>query len=341
MCICNRTERTNATWFLRSLLLLIAPTFASVGCNAPSFLITPVTSSRNLVETVLQKETLFGGQKIVLIDVSGVLMNSERSQFFSRGEHPVSLLLEQLDKARRDAAVKAVILRINSPGGSVVASELMYDEVRYFKKKTGKPVVALMMDVAASGGYYIACACDEIVAQPSTVTGSIGVIMQLFDVSNTMSKIGVKSEAITSGAMKDAGSPFRQMLPVERALFQDIVNDMYERFVKVVAAGRPNLNEAQVRKLADGRVYTASQAKAVGLIDDIRTLRDTIRQLKTRIGAEKIRLVTYHRPADHKPNYYASAPRHAGVDVNLLKLDLSDWANLGTPGFMYLWQPGF
>ena len=341
MCIGHRTERIIPTWFLRSFAMLIAASFASAGCNAPSFLITPVTSSRNLVETVLQKETLFGGDKIVLIDVSGVLMNSEQSQFFSRGEHPVSLLLEQLDKARRDAAVKAVILRINSPGGSVVASELMYDEVKYFKKKTGKPVIALMMDVAASGGYYIACACDEIVAQPSTVTGSIGVIMQLFDVSNTMAKIGVKSEAITSGRMKDAGSPFRQMQPEERALFQDIVNEMYERFVKVVSAGRPNLDEEQVRALADGRVYTASQAKEVGLIDDIRTMRDTISRLKTRIGADKIRLVTYHRPANYKPNYYASAPRQNSRDVNLLKLDLSDWAHLGTPRFMYLWQPGF
>ena len=223
----------------------------------------------------------------------------------------------------------------------MVASELMYDEVRYFKTKTGKPVIALMMDVAASGGYYIACACDEIVAQPSTVTGSIGVIMQLFDVSDTMAKIGVKSEAITSGTMKDSGSPFRQMMPEERALFQDIVDDMYERFVKVVSAGRPNLDEEQVRTLADGRVYTASQAKQVGLIDDIRTMRETIKHLKVRIGADKIRLVTYHRPADYKPNYYASAPRQNSADVNLLKLDLSDWAHLGTPRFMYLWQPGF
>ena len=157
----------------------------STGCLDGSFLITPVGFRKHLVEEELYRESLFAGDKIALIDLSGILLNSPAPKLVGTGEHSVSLLLEQLDMARRDGAVKAVILRINSPGGGVVASELMHDEVTYFKKSTGKPMVALLMDVAASGGYYVACACDKIVAQRSTITGSIGVIMQMFDVSGT------------------------------------------------------------------------------------------------------------------------------------------------------------
>ena len=323
------------------------------GCTQPSLLLTPVSNRRELVETELSRDSWLATDKIALIDVSGILINAPRRQLFGEGEHPVSLLLEQLDKARKDRFVKAVILRINSPGGTVVASDLMHDEIKHFKK-SGKWISAVMMDVAASGGYYIACACDEIVAQPSTVTGSIGVVMQMFDISGTMKMIGVKSEAITSGAcrgqpsFKDAGSPFRAMRPEERELFQEVVNDMYERFIDVVVYGRPKLSEPSIRRLADGRIYTATQALEAGLIDRIASLRDTIDAVKERIGSKHVRLVAYHRPLGYRPNYYAQTPNHVGptfqsVDVNLLNIDLSTWVERllpTTPRFMYLWAPG-
>lgn len=313
--------------------------FTLAGCSAPSLLITPVSGHRKLVETELYRDSFFATDKIAIVDVSGIIRNAYGSQFFGRGENPVSLLLEKLDKARRDGRVKAVILRINSPGGSVVASELMHDELTHFRK-SGKPVTAVMMDVAASGGYYIACACDDIVAQPSTVTGSIGVIMQMFDVTGTMKMIGVKADAITSGPRKDAGSPFREMKPEERELFQGIINDMYERFVDVVDRGRPDLDEAAVRKLADGRVYSASQAVEAGLVDRIATMRETIAAIKNKLGLTNVRLVTYNRSTDYKANYYAAAPGPAGGDFNLFKLDATDWLEATTPRFMYLWAPG-
>ena len=307
-------------------------------CSAPSLLITPVRTQPALQETLLSRDSLFATDKIALIDVSGVIMNSPKPQLLGAGEHPVSVLLEQLDKARRDKNVKAVILRINSPGGTVVASELMHDEITHFRKQTGKPVIAVLMDVAASGGYYIACACDEIIAQPSTVTGSIGVVMQLFDVSGTMDLIGVRSNAIISGTFKDSGSPFRTMRPEERALFQEIVNDMYERFVGVVAAGRPGLDEDAARKLADGRVYTSNQALEAGLIDRIATLRQSIALTKKRIGSRRVRLITYHRPPTYRPNYYATTP--ASLDINLINVDAASLGLNHTPRFMYLWTPG-
>lgn len=319
--------------------VLLVSVMLSGGCGSPSFMVTMVTGKRTLVETELMRESAFATDKIAVIDVSGVIRNSPGGGLFSQGEHPVSLLLEQLDKARRDRKVKAVILRINSPGGTVVASELMHDEIEYFKKKTGKPVVALMMDVAASGGYYIACACDEIVAHPSTITGSIGVVMQMFDFTGTMKLIGVKGDAITSGTFKDAGSPLRTMRAEERELFQTVVNDMYDRFIGVVADGRSELDEETVRSLADGRIYTAGQALELGLIDRIATIRETIRATKTRVGSKKIRVVAYHRPAAYRANYYARPPVTPTGDLNLINLDLPAWLDGATPQFMYLWSP--
>ena len=310
------------------------------GCNAPGLLITPVSGRQTLVETVLERDSLFAWDKIALIELNGVIVNAPKPQLLGKGEHPVSYLLEQLEKARRDRAVKAVILRVNSPGGAVVASELMHEDILHFRE-SGKPVIALMMDVAASGAYYIACACDEIVAQPSTVTGSIGVMMQMLDVSETMRMIGVKADAITSGEHKDAGSPLRPMRAEERELFQGIIDQMYDRFVKVVAEGRPELDEDAVRSVADGRIYTASQALELGLIDRIASMRETVDAVKKRVGVKKVRLVTYHRSLGYKPNIRASVPgRHDG-DVNLLNVDLSDWPLTPTPRFMYLWAPGY
>ena len=314
-------------------LLLIA------GCGGSSLLITPVSSRRSLVETELSRDSLFARDKIALLDVSGMLVNARRRALLKNGEHPVSLLLEQLEKARRDRRVKAVVLRINSPGGTVGATELMHDEIVRFKK-SGKPVVAVMMDVAASGAYYIACACDEIVAQRSTITGSIGVVMQLFDVTGTMQMIGVDSNAIASGPYKDSGSPLREMRPEERQLFEGIVDEMYERFVEVVDAGRPGLDEAAVRRLADGRVYTARQAREAGLIDRVTTMQGAIDLAKRRAGLKRVRLVAYQRPLGYRPNYYALTPYARSGDVNLLKVDLPRWLSDPTPRFMYLWAPG-
>ncbi len=321
-----------------SCLVAFLVCIATIGCQAPSLLITPVSGSRKLVETELSRDSFLASDKIAVIHASGVLTNAAKTQLFGTGEHPVSFISEQLDKARRDRSVKAVILRINSPGGTVVASELIHDEIVHFKK-SGKPIVAVMMDVAASGGYYIACACDEIIAQPSTVTGSIGVIMQLFDMSGTLGMLGIKNEAITSGPNKEAGSPFRALSDEHRELFQHIVDDMYERFVSVVLTGRPHMEEDVVRKLADGRVFTGTQAAEWGLVDRIATMRDTIEALKSQVNTTSVRVITYHRPAEYKPNYYAHMPQ-PGIDINFLNIDAAGLFEHASPEFLYLWAPG-
>src|SRR6516162_3735184 len=198
--------------------------------------------------------------KVVVIDVEGVILNARSSGLLGSGENPVSLFRERLDSAAADKHVKAVVLRINSPGGAVTASDIMYQDLLAFRRKTGKPVVACMMDVAASGAYYLAMGCDWVYAHPTTVTGSIGVIMSLYNASGLAAKLGITSEPIKSGPIKDIGNPLRLMTEQERGVLQDMVNSFYNQFVHVVVAGR-HLPEERVRVLADGRVYTGLNAK--------------------------------------------------------------------------------
>jgi protease-4 len=309
------------------------------GCVPDSFIITPISHKRGLIEEELAREAMFTQGKVAVIDVEGVILNSNEPGLLTPRENPLSLLLEQLDQARRDARVKAVVLRINSPGGAVTASELMHHEITRFRATTEKPVVAMMLDVAASGGYYIACAADEIIATRSTVTGSIGVIMLTFDATGTMNKIGLRADAIRSGDQKGAGSPFESMTPDQREVFQTMINEFYGQFVGVVTEGR-KLDRTSVEALADGRVYTAPQALAHGLIDHIGTMNDAIAHAKERAGIRTATIVTYMRPYGLAPNYYARQPAPpATAQVNLLNIDLSERWRSGQAPFMYLWLP--
>ncbi len=319
-----------------SVWILTATTLPwSAGCLPDSFQITPVYSKPDLVERSMEGAGWWT-PKIALIDIDGILVNDRSSAVFDDGEHPISLLVEKLEKAREDPFVKAVILRINSPGGTVVASEMMHDEISRFREETGKPVVAVMMDVAASGGYYIACACDHIVAYPSTITGSIGVIMQLFEVTGTMAKLGVTAHTLASGEFKSAGSPFERLSAERQAIFENIINDMYERFVNAVITGRPRLSPDQVRSLADGRIYTATQAMQAGLIDEISTLRHTVESIRSQLDLRDVRVVRYSRSTGHDPNIYARSSTYPGTVVNL---HLPRWLDRGQARFMYLWVP--
>jgi len=319
---------------------LVLPLLFLCGCPAPGGIkITPVPADQTLHEHVVHRDKGWVSNRIAIIDISGVLMNNRTPGLLSEGEHPVSLFMEKLSAAEKDNRVKAVILRVNSPGGTVTASDTMYQEILAFKKKSGKPVIAFFQDVAASGGYYLSCAADEIMAQRTSVTGSIGVIMQMFNFAGSMAKLGMTADAITSGAHKDTGTPFRPMRAEERALFQKLVDDFYEQFVNAVAAGRPKLTTEQVRTLADGRVYNADQALAAGLIDRIGTLHDAIDVAKQRAQITSALAVSYRRPGDWSPNIYSQAPSQQAQTLNLINVTLPDlWTS--EPRFMYIWLPG-
>src|SRR5688572_4562413 len=218
---------------------LIVLLFISIlpGC-APSFLVTPVSSSQTLREITVEAGRGWSPKKIAIIEVEGMLLNARTGGFLQAQENDVSLFAQQLKKAEADPAVRAIVLRINSPGGTVSASDLMYDEINRFKQRSKKPVIASAQDIAASGAYYVACAADKIVVQPTSVIGSIGVIFNTFDFSGSLAKIGASTEAIKSGALKDMGSPFKPLTDPERVVMQGMVDEYFARFRDLVSTRR-------------------------------------------------------------------------------------------------------
>jgi protease-4 len=234
--------------------------------------------------------------------------------------------------------VKAVVLRINSPGGTVTASDIIYHELKMFKASRKVPIVASIMDVGTSGGYYIAAAADSVLAHPSSVTGSIGVIMLTVNARGLLEKVGVEATAVTSGPRKDMGSPFRAMTTEERAIFQGLIDSFYQRFLNIVQEGRPHLQMDQIKTLADGRIYTGDQAKEAGLVDDIGYLEDAIELAKKKAKITEARVVTYRRPGEYSNNVYSRllAP---GPLASLADLDVMTFVQGGSPQFMYLWMP--
>ncbi len=219
-------------------------------------------------------KTAKSGDRIGVIFVEGLITGArnESGMFSSVAEG--HSLLEQLKEAREDDGIKAVLIRINSPGGSAAASQEIGDEIEKIRRK-GKVVVASMGDVAASGGYWIAAKADKIIANPATVTGSIGVIMETMNMQELFNKIGISPQTIKSGRYKDIGSSSRPLTPEERELLQTMVNDIYNQFVDTVAEGR-KMDRKTVLQLADGRIYTGKQAKELGLVDKLGNYYDAV-----------------------------------------------------------------
>ncbi|MBN1764446.1 MAG: signal peptide peptidase SppA [Sedimentisphaerales bacterium] len=326
--------KKNSIWFIIILLMVFL-----TGCGPSAYLVRPVPAGQKLQEAVIRRDPgWFIFDKIAIVDVDGMMTNQQQAGLFSTGENPVSLFVEKLDKAQDDDDVRAVVLRINSPGGTVAASDCMYHRLREFKEKTDKPVVACMLDVAASGGYYLACGSDYIMATPGTVTGSIGTILQTISFKGTMDIIGMDALAIKSGQLKDIGSPLKKREAGEIELLEGIIMQFYEQFLEVVLQGRVNLKEDKLRELADGRVFTASQALEEGLIDQIGYPDDAIRWARKKAGIERAKVVIYQRPVNYKPNVYGSALNDVRPGA-LVNLQLPDWLQGHGPQFLYMWNP--
>ncbi len=323
---------------IRILVLFGLMSYLS-GCGGMRLVIDVVPAVDGLTETVvLEDPGAASSDKIALIQITGMIADADRPGLLRKGENPVSRLVESLHKAAKDSKIKAIVLRINSPGGTVTASDVVYREIQHFKRTTKKPVVVLMSDLATSGGYYIACAGDEIIAHPTTITGSIGVIIQTFNFSEGMRRIGIKADAITSGPNKAAGSPFEPMPAEHRALLQGLVDEFYANFVAIVTESRPNLSPADLEWITDGRVVTGRRAAEVGLIDSTGDLRDAFEAAKRRAGLTAAKLVKYHRPLEYVGSAYARSPA-ANPQINLLQLNLNAGPLLEQSGFYYLWDP--
>ncbi len=210
------------------------------------------------------------GEKVAILEIKGVILDPQ----------PV---IERLIKLRKNPKVKAIVLRIDSPGGGVGPSQEIYAEVR--KTQREKKVLVSVGSVAASGGYYVACAADKILANPGSITGSIGVIVESMNVEDLLQKIGLKSMVVKSGRLKDVGSPFRPMTEEEKNLLQGVLDSVHDQFIRAVAEGR-KLPVEQVRELADGRIFSGDQARQLGLVDELGTLEDAVEEAAKLAGIQ-------------------------------------------------------
>jgi protease-4 len=225
-----------------------------------------------LVNTLFPDWDLSNEDRIALVRVEGVILDAQQT-------------VGELKRFADSPSVKAIVLRIDSPGGGVVPSQEIYDAVKRVRNKNNKMVIASMGTVAASGGYYIAAATDRIIANPGTLTGSIGVIMELANLEGLLKKIGVESLVVKSGRYKDIGSPLRKMREDDRRILQSVMDDVHRQFIQAVAEGR-SLDVAEVQPLADGRIFTGRQAKEMKLVDELGDLEDAIRLAADLAGIE-------------------------------------------------------
>lgn len=304
--------------------------------NGCAFVNVPlIPPAAPLEEQVLEGD---GAKKILLLDISGTISEEEKSNGLLGRTNPsmVSLIHESLYKAEKDKNLAGLILRINSPGGTVTASDIIHHDISEFKKRTKIPVQACIMGTGTSGGYYIASAADRITAHPTAITGSIGVIVMKFNVEGLMGKIGVEEQTVKSGNKKDIMSPFRKATPEEIKLGQEIIDQLYGRFLDVVMARSGNtLTREDLRKVADGRIYTAGQALQAGLIDATGYLDEVISGMRKSIGDNKARVITYYRAGSYKGSIYAGTADKEGL-AELLGGGIDV---LSSGGFMYLWRP--
>ncbi|HLK11547.1 MAG TPA: signal peptide peptidase SppA [Candidatus Binatia bacterium] len=318
------------------LLVLLAAIAGAAGCLLHVESPLGIGGRGPLEEEVIEGS---GRPKVLLLEVTGVITDEPSKRAFGLVEEESTLgaVHAALAKAEEDSRVRAVVLRIDSPGGGVTASDEIYSEIVRFKRERGIPVVASLGDLAASGGYYVACGADRIVAHPTTVAGSIGVILANVDLAGLLAKLGIRDQTYKAGAHKDLLSPLRPPTPEERRIVQDVLDALHARFITVVRENRPHLATARLPELTDGRIFDAAQALEAGLVDEVGDLHQAIADARRAAGLEHARLVRYHRPDGERHDLYARGG--APVEVSLLPARLFADAAAG-PRFLYLWAPG-
>ncbi len=271
-----------------------------------------------------------GADKIVQIDLEGIISSVGEANFLGVGVSSVEKIKRQLEQAREDDKVKAVVLRVNSPGGEVTASDTLYAAVKETTAK--KPVVVFMDSMAASGGYYIACGAGKVVAAETTLTGSIGVIIDTLNYSALFDKVGLQANTFVSGAFKDSLSGARPMREDEKAYVQNLVSQMYERFLGIVSEARKLPKDVLRNGVADGRVLTGREALEAGLVDQIGYLEDAYALARELGGAAAAGVVKYR----HEPSIFdlfSGASAQAAQDGKTLRVELA-------PGLMPALKPG-
>lgn len=293
-----------------------------------------------LREVVVEGE---GQPKILLLNISGFISEKARGGTILNPEKtpsPIVHVREALQKAGQDDEIAGVIININSPGGTVTASDIIYHEIVNFKQNNQVPVYACITGMGTSGGYYVAAATDKIIAHPTAITGSIGVIALKFNVKALLDNIGIENETIKSGDKKDLFSPFRPSTPEEREIMQGIINHLHGRFVNAIFAQRKDIiTKEQIEKLGDGRIYTAAQALELKLIDHIEYLDDAVNRMKKSLDIEEARIITYSRSGDYPGTIYSAYTSNKSSILDLLSGQTNSISPLSGVEFLYLWKP--
>lgn len=345
-----------------ALLLSVCLAFAAGGCTPITVSATLFADDSRLSEATVETER--GAEAdIAQIDIRGLIADREGGGLLFPGTNPVDDLTSRLRKAERDPGVKAVIIRINSPGGTVTASDILYREVRRFARESKKPVVASLGEVAASGGYYLALSADRIVAEPTAITGSIGVIIPTVNISEGLGRIGIRSRSIVSRPNKDLANPLEPIREEHYAVLQAIVDEYYARFRELVVErrgeaaghgsdetpaaelyGRKRLDASRLNELTDGRVMTGARAYEAGLVDGTGGIHEAFDLAKKLAGLKAANLIKYYRQDEDKPRspYARSDPSPTGQsEINLFQIRMNAPGLPGaeSAGAYYLWIP--
>lgn len=271
-----------------------------------------------------------------MIDVDGLLLDDNATGLGSRGENCVSLFRERLDAIEGNPCVKAIVVRINSPGGSVTATDIMWRDLQAFRRRKKIPIVACLMDVATGGAYYLATGSDVIVAHPTTITGAIGCILNVYNLEDLMGQFNIVGVPIKAGKNIDLGSPIKSLDEQGRQLLQDMANEFHERFRQIVIKSRPNV-DAQEETTFDGRVFTATKAIELGLIDKIGYLDHAVAEARKLSGADRAELVFFHRPEDPALSPYSITP-NIPLHDKLIPVNVPGLNRARLPCFLYLWE---
>ena len=324
------------------ILALLAGCLSMAGCGDRALQISLVPVNPRVKPHVVHKShQWFNCNRVAIVDVSGMLLDGSTASWLGSSHNPVSDFAQTLHSIAKDPRVKAVVLRMNTPGGTVTASNIMYDALKRFERETHKPVVASMMDVCASGGYYVSCATNYQMAYPTTITGSVGVIVQLFNFRHTLQYLGVTAPAFASGPNKETGSPFSKMTPSQKKIIQGFVKEFFARFFGIVKASHPLVKPKLWPMLTDGRPLTGIDAMRYHMIDGLGGLHAAIRKAKALAHIRHATIVLYKRHGHNVGSVYAKSDVGAkGGNFNMVNVNLSG-AAMSTflhPNFLYMWE---
>ena len=319
---------------MRRLVLLLISTIIVVsgGCSLPRLSLFPEAGP--LKEVTLEGS---GAGKVLVLTINGPISDQPRQKLLRTSAGMVQEVVTHLKKAEQDSQVKALLLKVNSPGGPVTASDILYHEISGYKERSGAKVVVAMMNVAASGGYYLSLPADWIMAHPTTITGSIGVIFMRPGISGFMEKYGFAMNISKSGEQKDMGSPFRSPTEKDEVIFQALTNQMAERFYNLVQKHR-KLTPEQMEKVKTARIFLAAEARELGLVDQIGYLKDALAKAKSMAGLKAdAKVVTYRRREAEEDNIYnpAMSGTQDGLEAGLPTL--GQFLAIPEVGFYYLW----